>query len=69
MERAEGSPLFVEESVRTLVETSALVGESGAYQLGQIDAEISIPNTIQAIIAERIDRLPPSEKQLLQTGG
>jgi len=67
LERAEGSPLFVEESVRTLVETGALVGESGAYRLGQADADVTLPDTIQAIIAERIDRLPPSEKELLQT--
>jgi predicted ATPase len=53
--------------VRTLVETGALVGETGAYRLGQVDADLSLPDTIQAIIAERIDRLPPSEKQLLQT--
>lgn len=67
VDRAEGSPLFVEESVRALVETGALTGEAGAYKLGQTDAEITLPETIQSIIAARIDRLPPPEKQLLQT--
>jgi len=35
IERAEGNPFFLEESVRTLVETGALVGERGAYRAGE----------------------------------
>jgi tetratricopeptide (TPR) repeat protein len=65
--RTEGNPFFLEESVRTLVETGVLVGESGAYRLGQALPTIQVPATVQAVLAARIDRLPPEEKRLLQT--
>jgi class 3 adenylate cyclase/tetratricopeptide (TPR) repeat protein len=67
IQRTEGNPFFLEESVRTLVETGALVGERGAYQLAQPLQAIQMPPTVQAILAARIDRLPPNEKRLLQT--
>jgi tetratricopeptide (TPR) repeat protein len=67
IERTEGNPFFLEESVRTLVETRALVGERGAYRLAQALDTVQVPATVQAILASRIDRLPPPEKQLLQS--
>src|SRR5438552_1309735 len=67
IERTEGNPLFLEESVRSLVETEVLVGERGAYRLGKDPGAIQVPATVQAILAARIDRLPPEDKQLLQT--
>jgi class 3 adenylate cyclase/tetratricopeptide (TPR) repeat protein len=65
IERAEGNPFFLEESVRTLVETQVLVGEPGAYQLVQELPTIDVPPTVQAVLAARIDRLPQDEKRLL----
>jgi class 3 adenylate cyclase/tetratricopeptide (TPR) repeat protein len=65
--RTEGNPFFLEESVHTLVETGALVGAPGAYRLAQALPTIQVPATVQAVLAARIDRLPPEEKQLLQT--
>ena len=68
IERTEGNPFFLEESVRTLVETGALVGERGAYRLAQAARRrIQVPATVQAVLAARIDRLPPEDKRLLQT--
>src|SRR5262249_55409578 len=67
MTRTEGNPFFLEESVRTLVETGVLVGAPGAYRLAQALPTIQVPATVQAVLAARIDRLPPEEKQLLQT--
>jgi tetratricopeptide (TPR) repeat protein len=64
--RTEGNPLFLEESVRTLVETGALVGEPGAYRLAGAAATIQMPASVQAILAARIDRLRPELKRLLQ---
>ncbi len=66
-ERAEGTPFFLEECVRTLVETGALTGERGAYRLAKAFNTIQVPATVQAILAARIDRLPPEDKTLLQT--
>ena len=65
--RTEGNPFFLEESVRTLVETGVLVGTPGAYHLAQAVPSIQVPATVQAVLAARIDRLPPEEKRLLQT--
>ena len=65
--RTEGNPFFLEESVRTLVETGVLVGEPGAYRLAQALPTLQVPATVQAVLAARIDRLPPEEKRLLQT--
>ena len=67
IERTEGNPLFLEESVRALVETEVLVGQPGAYRLGKDPIAIQVPPTVQAILAARIDRLAPEDKQLLQT--
>ena len=66
-ERAEGTPFFLEECVQTLVETGALTGERGAYRLAKAFNTIQVPATVQAILAARIDRLPPEDKTLLQT--
>ena len=66
IERTEGNPLFVEESVRALVETGALTGARGSYQLAHDLPAIHVPGTVQAILTARIDRLPPEEKRLLE---
>jgi class 3 adenylate cyclase/tetratricopeptide (TPR) repeat protein len=66
IERTEGNPLFLEESVRTLVETGLLAGEPGAYRLTKPTDAIRVPPTVQAILAARIDRLRPELKRLLQ---
>ena len=65
--RTQGNPFFLEESVRTLVETGVLVGERGAYRLAKPLDTLQVPATVQALLAARIDRLPPEDKRLLQT--
>ncbi|MBI4610845.1 MAG: AAA family ATPase [Candidatus Rokubacteria bacterium] len=67
IERTEGNPFFLEESVRTLVETQVLVGERGRYSIAKALQTIQVPATVQAVLAARTDRLPPEEKRLLQT--
>jgi class 3 adenylate cyclase/tetratricopeptide (TPR) repeat protein len=66
IERAEANPFFLEESVQTLVETKVLVGDRGAYRMTRAPEAWQIPATAQAILAARIDRLPPEDKRLLQ---
>jgi class 3 adenylate cyclase/tetratricopeptide (TPR) repeat protein len=67
MARTEGNPFFLEESVRTLLETGVMDGETGAYRLEQSLHRLHVPATVQTVLAARIDRLPPEEKRLLQT--
>jgi len=62
----QGNPFFLEESLRTLVEGRMLVGERGRYRLAKDVATLEVPATVQAVLAARIDRLPPEEKRLLQ---
>ena len=65
--RTEGNPFFLEETVRTLVETGTLSGDRGAYHLTVALPAVQVPATVQTVLAARIDRLPPEEKQLLQS--
>ena len=62
-----GNPFFLEETVRTLIETEALTGKRGHYRLVRPVEAIQVSPTVQAMLAARIDRLPPDDKRLLQT--
>ena len=61
-----GNPFFLEETVRTLVETKALEGPPGHYRLTRPIEAIQVPATVQVMLAARIDRLSPEDKRLLQ---
>ncbi|MGO9932378.1 MAG: ATP-binding protein [Steroidobacteraceae bacterium] len=61
-----GNPLFLEESVRALVETEVLTGMRGAYRLARPLPTVPIPPSLVPLLAARIDRLPQRDKQLLQ---
>ena len=63
---ARGNPLFVEEIVRSLVERGVLRGERGAYAPAAPVEEIALPETVQAVLASRIDRLSQRDKDVLQ---
>jgi DNA-binding SARP family transcriptional activator len=64
--RTEGTPLFVEETVRALAEAGAFSGCPGDYRPAHAVTAFEIPSTVQAVIAARIDRLVPASKSLLQ---
>jgi tetratricopeptide (TPR) repeat protein len=66
VERASGNPFFVEEIVRSMVDTGALQGVRGSYRLARPFSSIEIPPTVQAVLAARIDALPAADKHLLQ---
>ena len=64
-ERAAGNPFFAEEMVRELAERGVLRGNRSAYVSTVGAAEVSVPPTVQATIAARIDRLDPAAKRTL----
>jgi hypothetical protein len=64
-ERTAGNPFFAQEMVRELAERGVLEGQRGGYRCGVDVAELSVPATVQAVIAARIDRLEPGAKQTL----
>jgi hypothetical protein len=64
-ERAAGNPFFAEEMVRELVQRGVLAGERGGYVCRTDVAELSVPATVQAAIASRIDRMTAPARQTL----
>jgi predicted ATPase len=67
VEKTEGNPFFMEETVQVLLDEGALVRDGATYRLTRPLAELKIPPTVQGILAARIDRLPQDAKDLLQT--
>jgi len=64
LDRAEGNPFFVEEIVGMLIDDGRLIRRNGRWQLR--DAEIRLPDTVQGVIAARLDQLPSKEKLIVQ---
>ncbi len=63
--RAAGNPFFAEEMVHDLAERGVLLGDRGAYTCRAEVADVTVPATLQATIAARIDRLDPAAKRAL----
>jgi class 3 adenylate cyclase len=68
VERAEGNPFFLEELVGELLDTGALVETDEGWVTGSEHAAFAMPDTVHAVLAARIDRLPETEKAALQAG-
>ncbi|MBB5162401.1 adenylate/guanylate cyclase domain-containing protein [Mycobacterium sp. AZCC_0083] len=64
-ERAAGNPFFAQELVRNLAEQGALRGGRGSYVRNVEYTDVTIPPTLHATIAARIDRLDPAGKRTL----
>jgi class 3 adenylate cyclase len=66
VQRAEGNPFFLEELLSTLIQQGVLILEDGCWRLSGAPATLEIPDSVQALLAARIDLLPPAEKTALQ---
>jgi len=65
--RAGGNPFFIEESIRALVDSGAIArDEKGDWILRERAAALDVPATLHAVVAARIDRLPPLAKECIQ---
>ena len=64
--RAEGNPFFVEELVRTLIDQGVLERLNGGWTVRDLPDDFVVPDTVQAVLAARIDLLEPAEKAALQ---
>jgi class 3 adenylate cyclase/tetratricopeptide (TPR) repeat protein len=74
IEQTEGNPFFMEEIVQSLFEEGVLVREESRagtpaplVRLTRPLGALTLPPTVQGMLAARIDRLPPEQKELLQT--
>jgi class 3 adenylate cyclase/tetratricopeptide (TPR) repeat protein len=65
VQKAEGNPFFVEEIIRSLIETGQIVRENGNWHAAEKTAKISLPKTLAGVLSARIDRLPEDAKQTL----
>jgi hypothetical protein len=66
VERAEGNPFFVEELVATLIDQGVLERSNGGWVVGELPQGFRVPDSVQAVLAARIDLLPAAEKAALQ---
>ena len=64
--RAEGNPFFVEELLATLIDRGLLARRNGGWTCADLPPGFTIPDTVQAVLAARIDLLPAAEKAALQ---
>jgi class 3 adenylate cyclase len=68
-DKAAGNPFFAEEMVRELAERRVLDGDRGSYRCASRIAEVTVPATLHATLAARIDRLSPGAKRTLNARG
>jgi class 3 adenylate cyclase/tetratricopeptide (TPR) repeat protein len=68
LEKTEGIPFFIEEFIRSLKDLKIIERENNKYYLSKDIRDVSIPSTIQDVIMARVDALPESAKEILQTG-
>jgi class 3 adenylate cyclase/tetratricopeptide (TPR) repeat protein len=66
VDHAEGNPFFVEEVVATLIDRGVLARDDGSWRVGELADDITVPDSVQAVLAARIDLLAPTEKAALQ---
>jgi class 3 adenylate cyclase/tetratricopeptide (TPR) repeat protein len=66
LERAEGNPFFLEEIIRHLIDERFLVHEDGRWRTVAGIEDVEIPDTVQGVLAARIDLLDPDAKRVLQ---
>lgn len=66
LDRAGGNPLFIEEIVRGLIELGALMRDGQKWQIVTAEAAASIPDTIQAMLLARVDRLQQEVRRIAQ---
>ena len=66
LERGEGNPFFLEEILRHLIDGGHVFFEDGRWRAASAVGDVEIPDTVQAVLAARIDLLEPAAKRLLQ---
>ena len=66
MEKAEGNPFFVEEVIRSLLDAGLIVRRDGHWHATQEISDITVPDTLSAVITTRLDRLDDDLRQVVQ---
>ncbi len=66
VDRAAGIPLYAVEMIRMMIAGGDLVETDGAYSFTGALSDLAVPESLQAVIGARIDRLEPADRSLLQ---
>ena len=66
VEKADGNPFFIEELIRSLIETKQIIRENSHWKAVSEDAKVSLPNTLRGVLGARIDRIPELSRHVLQ---
>ena len=67
LRKTEGNAFFLEELLRSLIEDGSITFRDGAAVFSSEIGQLNVPDSVQSVLAARMDRLPPEEKSLLQT--
>jgi class 3 adenylate cyclase/tetratricopeptide (TPR) repeat protein len=67
LKKSEGNPFFLEEVLRTLIDSGYIVRENGHWRATREIVNVTIPDTLTGVLSARIDRLPESTKHVAQT--
>jgi class 3 adenylate cyclase/tetratricopeptide (TPR) repeat protein len=67
LNKAEGNPFFVEEVIRTLIDSEYIVQENNHWRATREIVNVTIPDTLTGVLSARIDRLPENTKHVAQT--
>ena len=66
LDRAEGNPFFVEEAFAALIDRGAIVRGTDGWTVVETPAELPVPDSVQGVLAARVDLLPSVDKEALQ---
>ncbi len=65
LEKSEGNPFYIEEIVRSFIESGVLKRDSGSWRVAKSISSFEVPDTVEAVIRSRIDQLPPEVQEVL----
>ncbi len=66
VKKADGNPFFIEEIIRSLIETKQIIKENGHWKALSEETNINLPSTLRGVLSARIDRLAETPKRVLQ---
>lgn len=67
LKRAEGNPFFLEEVLRSQIDSGHLVNDGSGWHATEALETVAIPDTLAGVLTARIDRLPETTKRVAQT--
>jgi class 3 adenylate cyclase/tetratricopeptide (TPR) repeat protein len=66
MDRAQGNPFFLEEILRSLIESGVVTRRDGHWFIGKTSTAASVPDSVQSVILSRVDRLDAEAREVLR---